>query len=139
MKFLSFFLFIILICTGLSNAIWEKDSVNFKNSLRPKNILRISCVSDQDDFGLHYLSPGQTYELSFKESVLKTKFDCELWQGSNYEFYATFRAYEGGGVIVHYGKNNFWDAREDGIYFTHGKDTPKLEYKWRKIQSKDMF
>jgi len=64
---------------------------------------------------------------------LKTIFDCELKQGSsyyNYNFYARFRAYKGGGLIVHYGKKNFWDAREDGIYFTHGKETPKLEYKW---------
>ncbi|KAG2290780.1 hypothetical protein Bca52824_050384 [Brassica carinata] len=112
------FLLIITLCVGLNNAgLMEKNSVHVKNSL--------------DDFlGVHDLKPGQTFDFSFNDSIFKTKFDCTLAQGQGFIHQASFRAYEGGGFIVHYGKKNFWDAREDGIYFTHGKETPKLEYKW---------
>ncbi|CAH8263196.1 unnamed protein product [Arabidopsis lyrata] len=136
MNFFSYFLVVIVLCAGLSNAKFnEKNSVVFKNSLGPKNVLKIHCISKDDDLGYNYLRPGQIYEFSFHDSVLKTKFDCELWQGRGptYKFYANFRAYKGGGLIVHSGKKNFWEVREDGIYFTHGKEIPKLEYKWSPI------
>ncbi|XP_056850724.1 S-protein homolog 9-like [Raphanus sativus] len=128
---LSFFI-VIALCVELSRGkLFPKDSVHFKNSLQPKNILRIHCVSEEDDLGDHLLNPGQTYNFSFYESIFTTKVDCVLLQGiGGYKFYALVRAYEGGGIIVHYGKRNFWDAREDGIYFTHGWISPKLEYKW---------
>ncbi|KAF8114176.1 hypothetical protein N665_0040s0031 [Sinapis alba] len=122
---------VITLCVGLSCAkFYEKDSVHFNNSLNPNNVLKVHCISEQDDFGDHFLSLGQTYDFSFYESIKKTKVDCDLWKGPDFRFHAKFRAYEGGGFIVHYGKKNFWDAREDGIYFTHGKELPKLEYKW---------
>ncbi|CAN6917843.1 unnamed protein product [Brassica oleracea] len=125
------FQLVVTLCFGLSYAkFYEKDSVHFNNSLNPNNILKVHCISDQDDFGDHFLSPGQTYDFSFYESITKTKVDCDLWQGPDFRFHAKFMAYKGGGFIVHYGKKNFWDAREDGIYFTHGKELPKLEYKW---------
>ncbi|KAG5402750.1 hypothetical protein IGI04_008869 [Brassica rapa subsp. trilocularis] len=50
--------------------------------------------------------------------------------GIEFRFHAKFMAYKSGGLILHYGKKNFWFCRDDGIYFTHGKQTPKLEYKW---------
>ncbi|CAN8242088.1 unnamed protein product [Cochlearia groenlandica] len=126
-------LLVIFFYFRLGNAeLWENNSVHFNNSLGPKNILKIDCVLNKDDLGFHFLNPGETYVFSFHDSLFKTKADCELWQGlgPTYKFHASFRAYEGGGIIVHYGKKNFWDAREDGIYFTHGKEAPKLEYKW---------
>lgn len=124
-------LLVIALCVGLSNAILDKNSVHFKNSLGPNNILKVCCQSTEDDLGCPLLSPGQTREYSFNDSLLKTKIDCILAQGKNFMFSTSFRAYEGGGLIVHYGKENFWDAREDGVYFTHGKETPKLEYTWK--------
>ncbi|XP_020882805.1 S-protein homolog 10 [Arabidopsis lyrata subsp. lyrata] len=135
MNCFSCFLLVIVLCAGLSNAKFnEKNSVIFKNALGPKKVLRISCTSDNDEIGYIFLKRGQIYQFSFHDSVFKTKFDCELSKGSggfyDYNFYAKFRAYTGGGLIVHYGKKNFWEAREDGIYFTHGKEIPKLEYKW---------
>ncbi|CAN7084652.1 unnamed protein product [Brassica oleracea var. botrytis] len=110
---------------------YEKISVHFKNSLGRNNILKINCLSNNDNLGFHFLRPGETYEFSFHDSVFKTEFFCDLWQGPNFKFHAGFTGYEGGGLIVHYGKQNFWDAREDGIYFTHGQKTPKLEYNWK--------
>ncbi|RID41912.1 hypothetical protein BRARA_J01835 [Brassica rapa] len=128
---LSCFLIIIALCAELSNgAVFPKDSVHFNNSLQPNNILRVHCISDEDDLGDHFLSHGQTYDFSFYESIFKTEVICGLWQGPSFEYYALFKAYEGGGLIVHYGKKNYWDAREDGIYFTHGFYPPKLEYRW---------
>ncbi|CAN7067924.1 unnamed protein product [Brassica rapa subsp. trilocularis] len=128
---LSCFLIIIALCAELSNgAVFPKDSVHFNNSLQPNTILRVHCVSDEDDLGDHFLSHGQTYDFSFYESIFKTEVICGLWQGPGFEYYALFKAYEGGGLIVHYGKKNYWDAREDGIYFTHGFYPPKLEYRW---------
>ncbi|XP_010445096.1 PREDICTED: uncharacterized protein LOC104727714 [Camelina sativa] len=124
------FLLVIALCLGSSNAIWDKNTVHFKSSLGPKNILRIYCVSDQDIIGDRYLSPGQTFDFSFHDSVLKTFFNYDLWQGPNYRFHASFTAYEGRYILVRYGRNVFWDAREDGIYRAEGKETPKLMYKW---------
>ncbi|EOA28447.1 hypothetical protein CARUB_v10024656mg [Capsella rubella] len=138
MNYFSYFLLVIVLFAGLSNAKFnEKNSVIFKNSLAPKNVLKIHCTSKDDDLGYHYLRGVEIYEFRFHDSVLKTKYDCELWQGRGptYKFYAKFRAYEGGGLIRRYGKKNIWEAREDGIYFTHGKETPKLEYKWSPILS----
>lgn len=124
------FLLIVTLCVRLNNAgVLKKNSVHFKNSLGPNDILRVDCLS-KDDSLVHDLKPGQTYDFSFNDSILKTIFDCTLSHGQGFIHQASFTAYEGGGVIVHYGKENFWDAREDGIYFTHGKETPKLEYKW---------
>ncbi|XP_010419276.1 PREDICTED: uncharacterized protein LOC104704980 [Camelina sativa] len=136
MNCLSYFLLVIVLCAGLNNAVlfpktYPKNLVQFTNVLGPENILKIHCVSKDDDLGYHYLRHGKIYSFQFDDSVFKTKFDCDLWQGSPYyKFHANFRAYEGGGFVVHYGKKNFWEAREDGIYFTHGIEMPKLEYKW---------
>ncbi|WZZ04860.1 hypothetical protein YC2023_090781 [Brassica napus] len=129
MNRLSCFLLVIGLCVGLSNA-YEKNSVHFKNSLGRNNILKINCLSNNDNLGFHFLRPGETYEFSFHDSVFKTEFFCDLWQGPNFKFHAGFTGYEGGGLIVFFFPKNFWDAREDGIYFTHGQKTPKLEYNW---------
>ncbi|CAL9234247.1 unnamed protein product [Arabidopsis halleri] len=40
------------------------------------------------------------------------------------------RAFQGASGSFDHGKTNYCDIREDGIYFTHGKDIPRLEYKW---------
>ncbi|CAN8244607.1 unnamed protein product [Cochlearia groenlandica] len=138
MNHLSCFVLVItlIMCIELSNGkSLLKDSVHFKNSLRPNNYLKIHCKSDEDDLGVHFLSNGQTYDFSFYESILKTKVNCVLWKGPGFILRSAFRAYKGGGLIVHYGKKNFWDVREDGIYFTHGQDLPKLEYKWSNNQA----
>ncbi|EOA25179.1 hypothetical protein CARUB_v10018491mg [Capsella rubella] len=126
-------LVIITLCLGSSKAIWDKNTVHFKSSLGPNNTLRINCLSDQDNLGFHHLSPGQTYDISFHDSVLGTKIVCDLSKGPNYLFHASFTAYQGETIIVHYGRNVFWDAREDGIYHAEGKESPKLMYKWIKI------
>ncbi|KAG5389829.1 hypothetical protein IGI04_031370 [Brassica rapa subsp. trilocularis] len=113
---LSCFLIVIALSAELSNGeSYDKDSVHFINSLNPNNILRVHCLTHDDDLGYHLLSPGQTYEFSFYESIFTTKVNCALWQGPGFKFYAIFRAYTGGGFIVHYGRKNFWDAREDGL------------------------
>lgn len=125
------FLLVIALCVWLSNAKM-KNSVHFRNSLLPKNILKIHCRSE-DDLGIHLLSPGQTYDIYFNDSIFKTKIYCQLWQGIDFKYYRYFMAYKSGGLIIHHGKQNFWDARQDGIYFTHGQEIPKLEYKWVNI------
>ncbi|KAL1209168.1 putative S-protein [Cardamine amara subsp. amara] len=105
MNRLSCVLLIFGLCIGLSNTKWnEKNSVFFKNSLGWNNVLKVHCISNDDDLGYHFLRPGGIYDFSFHDS---------------------------GGFIVHYGKKNFWEAKDDGIYFTHGKEVPKLEYMWK--------
>ncbi|CAL9233588.1 unnamed protein product [Arabidopsis halleri] len=45
MNCFSYFLFVIVLCAGLSNAKFnEKNSVVFKNSLGPKNVLKITII-----------------------------------------------------------------------------------------------
>ncbi|CAN8257987.1 unnamed protein product [Cochlearia groenlandica] len=123
-------LFVIVLFIGLSNAgLWDKNTVHFINSfVQKENVLRVNCASDDDKFGLHFVNQGQTYNISFHDSIFKTRITCDLWQVSG--LHAGFRAYEGGGGIIHYGKQNFWYARDDGVYFTHGEEEPKLEYRW---------
>ncbi|CDY23324.1 BnaA08g12220D [Brassica napus] len=71
---LSCFLIVIALSAELSNGeSYDKDSVHFINSLNPNNILRVHCLTHDDDLGYHLLSPGQTYEFSFYESIFTTK------------------------------------------------------------------
>ncbi|EOA36587.1 hypothetical protein CARUB_v10011776mg [Capsella rubella] len=126
------FLVLIAFCEGFSNENL-KNAVHIFNNLLPKNILRVHCISDEDDLGTHFLSPEETYNISFHDSVFKTIIYCQLWQGNNFKFFKKFLAYRSGGAIVHYGKQNFWFAKEDGIYFTHGQKAPKLEYTWTNV------
>ncbi|CAN8288628.1 unnamed protein product [Cochlearia groenlandica] len=125
---------VIGLCVGVSNArrakFGEKNTVFFKNSLGFNKVLKVHCLSHDDDLGYHSLRIGETYDFSFNDSLLKTKFFCDLWQGPDFKHHAGFTAYEGGGLIVHFGKRNYWEAREDGVYFTHGHTWPKLEHKW---------
>ncbi|WZZ37695.1 LOW QUALITY PROTEIN: hypothetical protein YC2023_033954 [Brassica napus] len=123
-------LFIIALCVGLSNAVVKmKNSVHFMNSLGGNNVLKIHCISDEDDLGYHLLKPGEIYEFSFYDSVMGTRINCDRRE-LNSDFMQSSWHIKGGGLIGHYGKMNFWFRRDDGIYFTHGKDDPKLEYKW---------
>lgn len=115
MNRLSCYLFAIGLFVGLSNAKWnEKNSVYFKNSLRRNNVLKVHCISNDDDLGFHFLRPRETYDFSFHDSIMKTEFYCDLWQRPNFKFHAEFMGYEGGGLIVHYGKKKIWDAKTDG-------------------------
>lgn len=126
------FLFVIALCVGLINAAInkQKNSVHFRNDLGPNNTLWIHCISDEDDFGDHFLTLGETYDFSFYDSVVGTLIKCDLGKGIRFRFHAKFIAYEGVWLIPHYGQMNFWYAKEDGIYFAHGKDIPKLKYTW---------
>lgn len=123
------FLFVIVLCVGLGNTInlpWQ-NSVHFKNALKLGNVLYIVCLKNGDSLGNHYINNGETYRFRFYDSIFKTKVDCSISQGGYLKYHREFRAYKGFG---NFGKKNFWEAREDGIYFTHGKEIPKLEYKW---------
>ncbi|KAL9809194.1 putative plant self-incompatibility S1 [Arabidopsis thaliana] len=55
--------------------------------------------------------------------------DCDIREIIQNRF-VRIRAYQGSSGSFDHGKTNYWDIREDGVYFTHGKDVPKLEYKW---------
>ncbi|EOA18850.1 hypothetical protein CARUB_v10007472mg [Capsella rubella] len=123
------FLLVIGLCVGLSDS-FEKNTVFIKSSLGLDNALKIHCRSKDDDLGFHFLRTGETYDFSFHDGIAGTLFACDLWQGPNFKFHTSFVAYESGSLVFHHGKKNYWDAREDGIYFTHGKEMPKLEYKW---------
>ncbi|ESQ55950.1 hypothetical protein EUTSA_v10027484mg [Eutrema salsugineum] len=129
----SYFLFIIALCVGLGNTrLWAKNSIHFKNSLDLNKRLDIFCKFNKERLHSMYLHPGQTFDYSFHGKLLsKNKIDCVLRQGrGEHKYHANIRAFEGESGVFDHGKQNFWDAREDGIYFTHGKEVPKLEYKW---------
>ncbi|EOA34660.1 hypothetical protein CARUB_v10022223mg [Capsella rubella] len=131
---ISCFLFVIVLsCVGLGDSkIWRKNGVHIKNFLR--GVLAFVCVLNKEDLGYQYLNPGETYDFSFYDGVLPSKAYCGFCKGGEHmqeSFHQHFRAYKGGGFLSHRGgKQNFWDVREDGFYFTHGRDTPKLEYTW---------
>lgn len=118
------------LCVGLGSAkLWAKNGIHVKNSLGPGNTLMVFCKWNDEQLGTVFLSTGQTYDFSFRgKFVFKNKIDCNLSQGTHI---ATIRAFESGSGAFDHGKQNFWDAREDGIYFTHGSEAPKLEYKWQ--------
>ncbi|ESQ30131.1 hypothetical protein EUTSA_v10011968mg [Eutrema salsugineum] len=137
MNRVSCFSFVIVFCVGLGDAgFLDQNSVQFKNSLKPGNILTVRCDLNDDDLGYHDLNPGVTYELRFYNRLFKTKISCAFWQGdSKQKFHQYFRTYtvripprkfKGINTIgspenltytggLHYGKTNFWDVKEDGI------------------------
>ncbi|EFH49978.1 hypothetical protein ARALYDRAFT_909503 [Arabidopsis lyrata subsp. lyrata] len=123
------FLFVMALYVGLGNAQFgKKNSLHFKNSLSPGKDLSIYCTFNKESLGSVDLNSGETYVFSFHGKFdFKNKIDCNFRKES---FYAKIRAFESGTGAFDHGKKNFWDAREDGIYFTHGKKTPKLEYTW---------
>ncbi|WZY77566.1 hypothetical protein YC2023_023950 [Brassica napus] len=126
----SCFLFAIVLCVGLGNSkLFERNLIQFRNSLGPENVLTVFCRLNEHDQGYHHLNQGQVYDLLFWDSFFSNKAYCALWQGNGRQkYHAYFLAYKTGGL--HFDKKNLWDCREDGIYFTHGKEIPKLENRW---------
>ncbi|KAL9278323.1 putative plant self-incompatibility S1 [Arabidopsis thaliana] len=123
------FLFVMALCIGLSNTnLWEKNLVQFKNSVGKQ--INIFCkLNDKQLFNLS-LNPGEIYDYRFHgEFVTTNKMDCDIREIIQNRF-VRIRAYQGSSGSFDHGKTNYWDIREDGVYFTHGKDVPKLEYKW---------
>ncbi|ESQ50620.1 hypothetical protein EUTSA_v10023189mg [Eutrema salsugineum] len=123
-------LFVMVLCVELGNAKpFAPNRLYFKNSLGPTNDLKINCTFNKRDLGIFFVKPGNTEEFRFHGTYsLKNIIDCSLYQKPGP--HAMIRAYEGSSGAFDHGKRNYWDAREDGIYFTHGKEVPKLEYKW---------
>ncbi|EOA19636.1 hypothetical protein CARUB_v10002986mg [Capsella rubella] len=126
----SCFLFVMVLCVRSSDGkLFGENLVQFKNSLNPGKQIKISCTLNKKEQFQLFMDPGETYDYKFHgKYLLKNKMDCQLTQGVLGD--VLFRAYEGASGIFDHGKQNFWDVREDGVYFTHGKETPKLEYKW---------
>ncbi|KAL0826534.1 hypothetical protein Bca101_050211 [Brassica carinata] len=115
----SCFLFAIVLCVGLGNSkLFERNLIQFRNSLGPENVLTVFFRLNKHDQGYHHLNQGQVYDLLFWDSFFSNKAYCALWQGNGRQkYHAYFLAYKTGGR--HFDKKNFWDCREDGIYFTH--------------------
>ncbi|CAN7000697.1 unnamed protein product [Brassica oleracea var. botrytis] len=118
----SCFLFAIVLCVGLGNSkLFERNLIQFRNSLGPENVLTVFFRLNKHDQGYHHLNQGQVYDLLFWDSFFSNKAYCALWQGNGRQkYHAYFLAYKTGGR--HFDKKNFWDCREDGIYFTHAEN-----------------
>ncbi|CAH2079041.1 unnamed protein product [Thlaspi arvense] len=114
----------------MSNAkLWAANFIQFKNSLGPQNKIYISCGGNVA-FNF-FLNPREIYNFSFHGYTFKKNvIDCVITQTIAKDKMAKIRAYSGGSALFEHGKKNYWDFREDGIYFTHGKAIPKLDYKW---------
>lgn len=134
MNHFSCFLFVMALCVGLGNAkLFGKNHVNFKNSIYPGDVLQIFCKLNGEQLFQLWLNFGESYDYSFHGQYVTTnKMDCFLLQGKGklFTFSTWIRAFEGASGAFDHGKENFWDCRPDGIYFTHGTEAPQLEYKW---------
>ncbi|KAL0694198.1 hypothetical protein Bca4012_061378 [Brassica carinata] len=126
----SCFLFIMAVSIGLGNAkLFAKNHIYLNNSLNPGNELQVFCKWNGEQIGTFFIQPGETDDFSFHDKfVPKNKIDCTFRQIRGPS--VMIRAFEGGSGAFDHGKKNYWYAREDGIYFTHGQEVPKLEYKW---------
>ncbi|KAL1200178.1 putative S-protein [Cardamine amara subsp. amara] len=128
------FLFVMAFCVGLGDAkLFGKNHVNFKNSIGPGAQVKVFCKLNGKQLFDLWLNFGESYDYSFHGKFVTTnKMDCFLMQGvGGLKFSTWIRAFQGASGAFDHGKQNFWDCRTDGIYFTHGKDAPKLEYKWQ--------
>ncbi|EOA22471.1 hypothetical protein CARUB_v10003119mg [Capsella rubella] len=131
MNHLSYFLFVMVLCVpGLGNAkLGGKNLVQFKNSLISAKLINIFCKLNNHKLFIVFLKRGQIYKYSFHgQFVTRNKMDCDIREENLKSVW--IRAYQGSSGAFDHGKTNYWDIREDGIYFTHGKDVPKLEYRW---------
>ncbi|CAH8357732.1 unnamed protein product [Eruca vesicaria subsp. sativa] len=82
-----------------------------------------------EQIGTFFLKPGETDDFAFHDKFIpKNKINCTFRQIRGPS--VMIRAFEGSSGAFDHGKKNYWDAREDGIYFTHGQEVSKLEYKW---------
>ncbi|KAF8093491.1 hypothetical protein N665_0383s0118 [Sinapis alba] len=126
----SSFLFIMALSIELGDAkLFAKNHIYLTNSLVPGNDLQIFCKWNGEQIGTFFLKPGETDDFSFHDKFIpKNKIDCTFLQKHGRS--VMIRAFEGSSGAFDHGKKNYWNAREDGIYFTHGQEVPKLEYKW---------
>jgi len=105
------------LCIGLGNTnMWEKNLVQFKNSVGKQ--IKIFCkLNDKQLFNLS-LNPGEIYDYRFHgEFVTTNKMDCDIREIIQNRF-VRIRAYQGSSGSFDHGKTNYWDIREDGVYFT---------------------
>ncbi|KAF8093490.1 hypothetical protein N665_0383s0117 [Sinapis alba] len=109
----SSFLFIMALSIELGDAkLFAKKHIYLTNSLVPGNDLQVFCKWNGEQIGTFFLKPGETDDFSFQDKFIpKNEIDC------------TFLQKHGRSVMIR-------AFEEDGIYFTHGQEVPKLEYKW---------
>ncbi|CAF1866470.1 hypothetical protein Bca4012_033800 [Brassica carinata] len=134
MKLAFIFLYLIFSLHVESNVEkCHKNMVAIQNNLTlSRSILKVHCVSKDDDLGDHFLRfQDVAYNFSFHDSLLITRFKCILWKGANLEYHQNFTAYQGGAYLK-CGKFNSWEARDDGIYFSRNREPMKLMYIWDK-------
>lgn len=125
----SYVLFVMALCVGFGNAkLFGKNLVQFKNSIQGKQVNAFCKLNGQQIFTV-FLNTGEVYDYWFHgQYVPQNKMDCDIRElGTRF---VRIRAFQGASGAFDHGKQNFWDVRVDGIYFTHGKDVPKLEYRW---------
>ncbi|XP_019083142.1 PREDICTED: uncharacterized protein LOC109125619 [Camelina sativa] len=134
----TFLVIIILIALSVesSNAskMFPKNQVHIKNSLgRNDDLLKIHCISDEDDLGIHFVRRTYLYTFKFGDKFFGgTKFDCTLSHGVGFKSSVTFTAYkqDADDFIIKFGKMTFWDAKDDGIYLTNADHNAKFMYRW---------
>ncbi|KAL9668468.1 hypothetical protein QQ045_006002 [Rhodiola kirilowii] len=76
----SLVLTLIAACSLLRVCAEPKTVVRLINQSKGKLIMMEHCYSSEDDTGLHYIQPGQTFDISFHDNLFcSTKFICEVF------------------------------------------------------------
>ncbi|EPS61842.1 hypothetical protein M569_12955, partial [Genlisea aurea] len=93
--------------------------------------LKAHCASKDDDLGIHYLDPDQSFLWKFCEDYWRrTLYFCHFWWGQRQISFDAFNSEtQGGGRVLNL---IGWYAKEDGIYY-YDDDSPipmTKKYDW---------
>ncbi|KAM3249721.1 hypothetical protein P3L10_011491 [Capsicum annuum] len=89
--------------------------------------LEFHCKSKDDDLGIHDLLPGQNWNFSFHENIIRsTLFYCSfVWDNKQ----KTFNVFDDSITCINQAKGDqidtcYWLVKSDGFYLAHMADPP---------------
>ncbi|CAN1144143.1 S-protein homolog 8 [Linum perenne] len=120
---------ILLATIPRSSALWHRPhyQVHILNELTNNKVLLVHCNCSDHDLGDSYIKVGMEYAWTFKEHAFRTtRWRCYLAPDSNRHAY--FVAYEE--ETPNIGRNVYWAAKEDGVYFRIEGKADHLDWPW---------
>ncbi|CAN1306646.1 hypothetical protein LINPERPRIM_LOCUS26865 [Linum perenne] len=128
---------LVLVATLLLPAIPQSSSLHFlrpryhvhiANELTKNERLTVNCACTDAPQPTTYVDVGGEYEWAFRVHIFRlTQWTCYLTNSDNNR-HAYFVAYEE--ETPNIGRNVYWAAKEDGVYFRIEGKADHLDWPW---------